>query len=99
MVGEGGFGKVYLVVYNEKYLAMKIINIKFLASKQYFSNIKLEKKILYESNNPFIVNLVCSFRHKNKIYLVMPYIERGDLGDLLKEQGRFTEQICVFFLA
>lgn len=37
------------------------------------------EKTLSCTNNPYLVKVWCTFQNKQKIYIVMDYIERGDL--------------------
>jgi serine/threonine protein kinase len=59
IIGKGNFGKVYLVFcpYNQQYYAMKSIRKDIVLDNDSLESVKLEKLILLQVNNPFIVNM------------------------------------------
>ena len=67
MIGEGSFAKVYLIEKTGKntgtktYYAMKMLNKKELKEKDSFSYVKLEKQIMIDLNQPFLLKLYATF--------------------------------------
>lgn len=68
-LGEGGFGKVFLGCLKKDanqpdpaMYAIKQLNKIEVRSKRVIENIKLEKRILKESNSKFITGLHSTFR-------------------------------------
>lgn len=57
----------------------------------------LEKQMLQCSNNPFIVQLKYSFQTSEKLYMVMDFIQGGELFSHLKKQQKFAEQLVRFY--
>jgi serum/glucocorticoid-regulated kinase 2 len=60
VIGRGNFGKVYLVYLPQtnQYYAMKSIRKDIVLDNDSVENIKLEKLILLQVNNPFIVSMM-----------------------------------------
>jgi len=93
VLGQGAFGKVWLVSHNktgEAYALKEIGKLRILESKQLPSVIR-EKAFLCLLQHPFILNLVSSFQDESNIYLLLPVIPGGELFSVLhnqKERGR-----------
>lgn len=47
--------------------------------------------------HPFIVKLRFSFQTEKKIYLIMDYIEGGDLFNQIRKYGKFSEDVARFY--
>ena len=72
---------MYLVKKKEtgEYVALKAIRKMFVVEKEYFEEVVREKAILQQVENPFLVNLKCAFHTPDKLFLVMPFVQGGDL--------------------
>ncbi|EGR27569.1 ribosomal protein s6 polypeptide 6, putative [Ichthyophthirius multifiliis] len=95
-LGKGGFGVVYLVTKKSsqhKY-AMKTIKKIDMVNQDLIESTMLEKNILINCNNPFIVQLKYCIQTEKKVYLIMEYLEGGELYNLLKYLGQFPEKIA-----
>lgn len=64
-----------------------------LLRKNQVANIKAEQKILVEANNPFVVKLYYSFQTREHLYLVMEFVNGGDLYSLLQNVGSLSEDV------
>lgn len=60
-------------------------------------NVILEKRILLQNDSPFLVQLKYYFQTKNKIFLVMEYIDGGDLYSLMKKHRQFSIKDARFY--
>lgn len=49
--------------------------------------------------HPFIVNLNYAFQTRDKLYLILEYCEGGDLSQVLKLEGKFTEMRAKLYAA
>ena len=81
LLGEGSSGKVIKVrsLLNKEIYAMKIINLE-LCDKEYIqSEIEMLKKINHEN----IVKYYSNFKEDNKIYIIMEYLEYGELKEYI----------------
>ncbi len=58
---------------------MKIMSKVKIIRKNSVKNINNEKKFLSMLNNPFLVNMICSFQDNENLYLVMDLLLGGDM--------------------
>lgn len=100
-IGKGAFGSVYLVKLRneEKLYAMKVMKKEDLKKSNLLNNVLLERNILLEAKHNFIVRLRYSFQNSIFLYMVMEYIEGGDLYFYLKKERRFKEDVARFIFA
>jgi serine/threonine protein kinase len=98
-LSEGGFGCVYLVrnrggVDNGTLYAMKVMQkSKIVKNCKTVGHIMAEPHVLGKTDKaPFLVQLHYSFQTKRNLYLVLDYLEGGDMFELLNKRGRFTEK-------
>ena len=99
LVGEGAFGKVILVrnMLNQKYYAMKVISKKILKKKNNIQYMKSERDILTKIVHPFIVTLWFAFQTESKLFLVMDFLQGGELFFHLKRRGLIIEKDARFY--
>lgn len=98
-LGQGGFGKTYLAVDEDRLKARCVI-------KQFSPQVKSEKSlkkavILFEQEamrlnelgeHPHIPSLLAYFEQDNRLYLVQQFIEGATLAQELSHHGCFGEQ-------
>lgn len=106
LLGQGSFGKCYLIVEKStrKQYVCKEISITNLRQQQVKEALK-EGKMMEKLHHPFIVGLKEVIKSKTKINIVMEYAEGGDLQRYLKSYGstlmpeaevkRLMVQICL----
>ncbi|XP_054282463.1 cAMP-dependent protein kinase catalytic subunit alpha-like [Macrosteles quadrilineatus] len=101
LLGSGGFGEVILIKHkdNTVYYAMKAIEKEKVVKCKAVSHIKSEKLILKSISFPLAVYLIYSFKDNSYIYMVMPFVEGGELYSHLKDLGHFTENQAKFFMS
>ena len=94
MLGKGGFGKVVLAEKHDSYMiyAIKIIEKVRLLEKEYVTNILNEKEVLSHCEHPFLIRLEYCFHDPDKIYLVMKFMQGGELYHHLHHKVRFSEK-------
>ena len=82
-IGEGGFGKVYLIEYKNKKYALKQIPLaKFKdESKKYLDN---ETKILSMFNSEFIIKYYQSYQEGEFYNIIMEYAGRSNLKTIIE---------------
>ena len=87
-LGRGGFGHVWKVLFTkgDYYLAMKQISKIEISKKRFISNIFSERDILNYIYNNHIVNLYATFQDEYYLYMIMDYLEGGDLRKHMKEK-------------
>lgn len=54
--------------------------------------IKYERELLSKLHHPFIVNMIYSFQDYDNLYLVLDYLDGGDLRYHIARTLRFTEE-------
>lgn len=102
VVGQGAFGKVFLVRKKvncfdddngdgDGVFAMKVMRKDTIIKKNHVDYMKAERDILTKVLHPFIVQLRYSFQTKSKLYLVLDFINGGHLFFQLYRQGIFRE--------
>lgn len=98
-LGEGGFGKVYLVENKntKKLYALKTLNKMYFVNKKNFDAVIREKQILQEAVHPFLVGLECAFHTPAKLFLVMPFLQGGDQWMQILDQKGFDEEQVKFY--
>ena len=101
VIGRGFIGKILLVKYKKdgKYYAMKMMRKDQIISEELQDNILLEKNILIESQNEFILSLSFFFQTKERIYFITPFIKGGDLYHKLKKDKFLKEDLVKFYSA
>ncbi|KAK6305581.1 ribosomal protein S6 kinase alpha-3 isoform X2 [Coregonus clupeaformis] len=103
VLGEGSFGKVFLVKkitgpdVGQLY-AMKVLKKATLKVRDRVRT-KMERDILVEVNHPFIVRLHYAFQTEGKLYLILDFLRGGDLFTRLSKEVMFTEEDVKFYLA
>lgn len=100
-LGTGTFGRVRLVKYrvNDNFYALKILKKSEILRLKQFEHIKSEVKILSKLSHPFIVNLLGHFQDDGKLYLLLEYVQGGELFSYLRKQGNLPEDISKFYVA
>jgi len=93
VVGRGSFGKVLQVrkKYTEEIYAMKVLRKDFLIEHKEMDHVRDERHILERIKHPFIVKLFYAFQDEDRLYLVLDFINGGEIYFHLKRQGKFSE--------
>lgn len=71
--------------------AMKVMRKENIIAKNQVTHTKDEKSILQRIKHPFIVNLHYAFQTPEKLYMILDYVNGGELFYHLKKCGRFSE--------
>lgn len=103
VLGEGSFGKVFLVRKitapdSGILYAMKVLRKATLKVRDR-ERTKMERNILASINHPFIVRLHYAFQTEGKLYLVLDFLRGGDLFGRLAKEIMFTEEDVKFYMA
>jgi len=103
VLGEGSFGKVFLVRKkdNKRLYAMKVLRKEYIAKRNQKFNTKTERELLQKMSCPFIIKLHYAFQTQDKLYMVMDFANGGELfTHLRKAEGRrFSEKRARFYAA
>ncbi|XP_043573429.1 ribosomal protein S6 kinase 2 alpha-like isoform X1 [Chiloscyllium plagiosum] len=103
VLGQGSFGKVFLVRKIKapdagQLYAMKVLKKATLKVRDRVRT-KLERDILVDVNHPFIVKLHYAFQTEGKLYLILDFLRGGDLFTRLSKEVMFTEEDVKIYLA
>jgi serine/threonine protein kinase len=105
VIGQGSFGKVFLVrrvgVGNDRHVvyAMKVLKKAEIRQRNQLENMHSERRILAHLQHPFVVSLKFAFQSTDKLYLVTDYCAGGELFFHLKRLKSFTPDLMRFYCA
>lgn len=103
VLGKGSFGVVYLV---EQRSTSKLYALKRM-SKEHYENKNscdraaafAERDVMVESRCQWCIDILCSFQDSKNIYLVMDFVQGGDLFGFIGRKGIFTVEEAAFYIA
>lgn len=92
-IGKGSFGKVIQVRKKDtgRIYAMKILRKSDLIARQEVEHTRSEQHILRLMRHQFVVGLKYSFQTDDRLFMVMDFINGGELFWHLKHDGKFDE--------
>lgn len=101
VVGKGSFGKVMQVQKKDTHriYALKTIRKAHIISRSEVAHTLAERSVLAQINNPFIVPLKFSFQSPEKLYLVLAFVNGGELFHHLQREQRFDVNRARFYTA
>jgi len=97
-LGKGTFGNVFLVEYDKKYFAMKVIPKSLITNSKEKEHLRQERRILENSNFPFLISLEYAFQSSTQLYMVMEYAAGGELYFHLRQERMFSEKKAKFYI-
>ena len=101
-IGRGTYGKVYLVqhAHTGQMFAMKSVIKEQIIRQEQVSGIKVEREILEKFDHPFIMGLEFAFQDAERLYMIMEFVNGGELFFHLKQvRGGFPEERARFYAA
>lgn len=101
-VGTGTFGRVRLVKLAKGPnvpLALKTLRKSKILQMKQLEHVLNEVKILGSIQHPFIVNLMTSFQDSTRLYMLMEFVNGGELFAHLRKQVRLTTADARFYAA
>jgi serine/threonine protein kinase len=101
VIGQGSFGKVVQCRHKKdgKIYAMKMLNKKSIVERGEIEHTKAEKAILQTISHPFLMCLHYSFQTPDKLYLVMDFVNGGELFFHLQNEHTFDNNRAKFYAA
>lgn len=101
IIGRGAFGEVRVCKKKDTddIVAIKKMKKTEMIMKNQVNHVKAERDILASSKNEWIVNLLNSFQDEKYLYLVMEFLQGGDLMTLLMKKDILTEEESRFYIA
>lgn len=100
-ISRGAFGRVFLARKRTTgdFFAIKVLKKLDMIRKNDADRILAERNILITVRNPFVVRFFYSFTCRDNLYLVMEYLNGGDLFSLLKKVGCLDEDVARIYIA
>ncbi|XP_073299814.1 probable serine/threonine protein kinase IRE [Primulina huaijiensis] len=100
-ISRGAFGRVFLAAKRATgdLFAIKVLKKADMIRKNAVESILAERDILISVRNPFVVRFFYSFTCRENLYLVMEYLNGGDLFSLLKNLGCLEEDMARIYFA
>ncbi|KAK4053365.1 cytochrome c oxidase subunit 1 [Microbotryomycetes sp. JL221] len=104
-LGTGTFGRVLLTRSRPRtrpgsqprYFALKVLEKVTVVRLRQVEHLNSERSTLARVSHPFIVNLFWSFQDEVNLYLLMEFVQGGELFSHLRRAGRFTPDLSRFF--
>ena len=101
LLGKGAFAKVWKARHKHsgKIYAIKALDKAKLIEQELIDHINLERKIMgMLGEHPYIIDLHFAFQSEETLFLVIDYLPRGSLWDLLSQQEHpFAESVAKFY--
>ncbi|XP_063926346.1 ribosomal protein S6 kinase beta-2-like isoform X2 [Zophobas morio] len=105
VLGKGGYGKVFQVIKEtgadkESIYAMKILHkASIVRNQKDTAHTKAERNILEAVKHPFIVELIYAYQTNGKLYLILEFLQGGELFTMLEKEGLLLEETAIFYLS
>ena len=100
-LGTGSFGRVHLVrsVHNGRYYAIKVLKKHQGVKMKQVEHTNDERRMLKLVEHPFLIRMWGTFQDSKNLFMVMDYIEGGELFSLLRKSQRFPNPVAKFYAA
>ncbi|KAK5781462.1 cAMP-dependent protein kinase catalytic subunit TPK2 PWA37_003613 [Arxiozyma heterogenica] len=100
-LGTGSFGRVHLVrsVHNGRYYAIKVLKKEQVVRMKQIEHTNDERRMLKLVEHPFLIRMWGTFQDSRNLFMVMDYIEGGELFFLLRKSQRFPNPVAKFYAA
>ncbi|TEB39875.1 Pkinase-domain-containing protein [Coprinellus micaceus] len=101
VIGKGSFGKVMQVRKRDtgRIYALKTIRKAHIVSRNEITHTLAERLVLAQVDSPFVVPLKFSFQSEQKLYLVLAFVNGGELFHHLQREHTFNEERARFYSA
>uniref|UniRef100_A0AAR2LRU4 protein kinase C n=1 Tax=Pygocentrus nattereri TaxID=42514 RepID=A0AAR2LRU4_PYGNA len=102
VIGRGSYAKVLLVRLkkNEHIYAMKVVKKELVHDDEDIDWVQTEKHVFEQaSTNPFLVGLHSCFQTESRLFLVIEYVNGGDLMFHMQRQRKLPEEHARFYAA
>jgi protein kinase A len=94
-LGTGSFGRVHLVQskHNQRYYAVKVLKKQQVVKMKQVEHTNDERRMLQEVKHPFLITLWGTFQDSKNLYMVMDFVEGGELFSLLRKSQVSSEDV------
>eukprot|EP00127_Corallochytrium_limacisporum_P006634 Clim_evm13s232 gene=Clim_evmTU13s232 len=100
-LGTGSFGRVMLARRPENkasYFALKILRKDRVVKTKQVEHTLSEKSMLAAVQHPFIIQYFTCWQDTRNLYIVLEYVNGGELFTHLHRQGRFNSKTAAFYV-
>ncbi|GAA5963531.1 hypothetical protein JCM8115_003400 [Rhodotorula mucilaginosa] len=108
-LGTGTFGRVILVRLRVSpsrphqpqplYFALKVLEKSTVVRLRQVEHVNSERSTLAHVHHPFVVNLFCTFQDEANLYMLLEFVQGGELFSHLRRAGRFSADVARFYVA
>ncbi|KAI9807783.1 MAG: hypothetical protein M1825_005088 [Sarcosagium campestre] len=100
-LGTGSFGRVHLVQskHNNRFYAVKVLKKTQVVKMKQVEHTNDERRMLGLVKHPFLITLWGTFQDAKNLYMVMDFVEGGELFSLLRKSQRFPNPVAKFYAA
>lgn len=100
-LGTGSFGRVHLVQskHNQRFYAVKVLKKAQVVKMKQVEHTNDERRMLQQVKHPFLITLWGTFQDSKNLYMVMDFVEGGELFSLLRKSQRFPNPVAKFYAA
>lgn len=100
-ISKGAYGRVFLARKKNTgdLYAIKVMNKRELFRKNQYNHIQAERRIMAHADSPFVVKMYFAFQSKNHLYLVMEFVNGGDLYSMIQSVGTLSEDVTRVYVA
>uniref|UniRef100_A0A8C3WNT0 Protein kinase C n=1 Tax=Catagonus wagneri TaxID=51154 RepID=A0A8C3WNT0_9CETA len=102
VIGRGSYAKVLLVRLkkDDQVYAMKVVKKELVHDEEDIDWVQTEKHVFEQaSSNPFLVGLHSCFQTTSRLFLVIEYVNGGDLMFHMQRQRKLPEEHARFYAA
>ena len=96
VLGQGSFGKVMLVRNRDsrQIYALKTLRKEALIRRNQLEHTATERNVLQHIRSPFLTQLHFAWQTAEKLYMVMDFLQGGELFHHLQREKRFAPDYC-----
>eukprot|EP00933_Yihiella_yeosuensis_P006964 TRINITY_DN111820_c0_g1_i1.p1 TRINITY_DN111820_c0_g1~~TRINITY_DN111820_c0_g1_i1.p1 ORF type:complete len:347 (-),score=55.37 TRINITY_DN111820_c0_g1_i1:37-1032(-) len=100
-VGIGSFGRVRMVKIkgagDRAPMALKILKKFEVIKFKQVEHVKAERTILSMLEHPFIVSMLTSFQDERRLFMLLEFVNGGELFSYVRNEGRLPNDTARFF--
>lgn len=95
-IGQGAYGKVKLATHRKtgQKVAVKIIRLEKISKSKTTTKVRREISILKSLQHPHIIRLYEVITTPTDIFMIMEYLQGGELFDYLSQNGRIRQSLA-----
>jgi len=102
IIGVGMFGRVWLVQHKKlsTVYALKVMDKHEIIEKKMTKGVTREKNVMSSVEHPFISNLVSTFQDSQSLFMLMDYVQGGELFGLIynvSKKGYLSNDAAAFY--